>query len=190
MIRGQEDEAEVVDIAVHLARLEGLGVALGQLHPLGAASTLGKDPHHAWQETITPMGPSRFVVAPATLLGVQRVEVGVTLDRGAHLLLSKLHGPLEHFAGAIEGGHFEHEAVQCITKVSRQRLRFLAFGAPASKAPQRAVEPQMRGPSCLLLRTIRPDARSRLDFRLEAGNEERASLVDALEAQSRHRPGP
>ncbi len=90
-----------MDIAIHLARLERLRVPLRQLHPLGAASTLGKDPHHAWQETVAPMGPRRFVVAPVTLLGVHRVKVGIALGRGAHLLLSELQGSLKHFAGAV-----------------------------------------------------------------------------------------
>jgi len=97
---GHEDEAEVVHIAVVLARLERLGIAQRLLEPPGCFRTAGRvplveDPHHAGQKPVAPAGPGGQIVAPAPPVGVHGVEIGLALDEAANLLFGKLQRVFE-----------------------------------------------------------------------------------------------
>ena len=84
-----------MNVAVHFARLERNGVALGLLSPFRVAGAAMENPHHAGQEAVAPVRPGFAVMPPAPLLGVHGVEAGVAFDELADLILCKIEGLFE-----------------------------------------------------------------------------------------------
>ena len=100
VVGGHEDEAEVVDVAVHLSRFEGAGIADGLLPPVAAPGAVGglasgEDPHHAGEEPVAPVCPGFAFVLPAPLAGVHGVEIGVAFDQCPDLLPGEREGIFE-----------------------------------------------------------------------------------------------
>ena len=58
---------------------------LGVLTPLLLVSVLGQQPHHPGMKPGTPVSPALALVPPPPVLGVHGKEIGVSLDRRAHL---------------------------------------------------------------------------------------------------------
>ncbi len=67
-IRVQENETQVVDIAVVLPWLQEPRVVFRGLPPPGVAGSLGDEPHHAGVEPAAPVGPAFAGVLPASVL--------------------------------------------------------------------------------------------------------------------------
>src|SRR5690606_2928865 len=93
--RVQEDEPEVVDIAVMFLVFQEPAVMLGLLPPLVVADPLITEPHQAGVEAGTPVGPQLPLVLPAAVGGVDGEVVGIAVDRGADLLRGQVEGPLQ-----------------------------------------------------------------------------------------------
>ena len=96
VISGHEDEAQIVDVAIMLARCERGGVAHGLLLPVfvsdaGCQVPLVEDPHHSGQKSIAPIGPHLAFVLPFAVGGVHRIEPRMTLHQLAGLLLREPH---------------------------------------------------------------------------------------------------
>ena len=88
----EEDEAEVVDVAIVLAVFQEPRVVLGRPPPPGIAVAASDQPHHPGVEAAAPVGPELAAMLPPAVLGVDREVVGVTLDRRAHLPRGELEG--------------------------------------------------------------------------------------------------
>ncbi len=102
VIRGHEDEAEIVNIAIVLARGERRGVAHGLFQPefvIVSGGSRGarrqapavEDPHHAGKKPVAPVGPYLAFVLPFPFGGVHRIEARMSFDELAHLLLCEPH---------------------------------------------------------------------------------------------------
>ena len=92
-VRIQEDETQVVHVAVKLPVFQQPGVVFGATPPLSVTRSLEEFPHHAGEEAAAPIGPQLAAVMPAAAGRVDRKKVGGTLDRGGHLPLSKIESP-------------------------------------------------------------------------------------------------
>src|ERR1700733_10534458 len=103
VIGGHEDEPQIVNVAIVLARRERRGVAHRLLQPEfvhgspRAVSPSGglvppvEDPHHSGEKSIAPVGPYLTFVLPLAVGRVHRIEARMSLDDLAHLLLRELH---------------------------------------------------------------------------------------------------
>jgi hypothetical protein len=89
-IRVEEDEAQVVDVAVVLPMLQEPRVVLGPLPPRFVAAALVELPHHAGEEAAGPIGPQLPLMKPFSLRRVDRKVVRRALDRRRHLPLGEI----------------------------------------------------------------------------------------------------
>ena len=93
--RVQEDEAQIVNVAVVLAMLQEPGVMLGGPPPLAVAGTIGDEPHHAGVKAPAPVRPELAAMQPASAHGIDREIVGRPFDRTAHLTRGEIECSLQ-----------------------------------------------------------------------------------------------
>ena len=88
-IRVQEDEAQVMHVAIVLPVFQQPGIVFSLLPPNGIATSQMELPHHAGQKTAGPIGPQLALVTPAAIDRVDRKEVGMTLCQRGNLPLGE-----------------------------------------------------------------------------------------------------
>ena len=91
-----EQEAEVMDGAIVLARLDQEAVALGLLAPPGVTRPAGDDPDQAAEEPLGPVGPRLVLDVPAAADRVDRERAGLC----RHESLDLAAGEAERFLGS------------------------------------------------------------------------------------------
>mgnify|MGYP003338122130 CR=1 FL=1 len=104
VVAGEEQEAEIMDVAIVLAGFDGERVLDRLLGPEGAfrgfgLGTLGEHPHHAGQKAIAPVGPGGAIGDPAAIIGGERIESGMFFDQLADLSLRMRERLFEQVTG-------------------------------------------------------------------------------------------
>ena len=94
--RRDEQEAEVVDRAIVLARLDQEAVLLGLLAPPGVTRPAGDDPDQAAEEPFGPIGPRLVLDVPAAADRVDRKRPGLCRHESPDLAA----GEAERFLGS------------------------------------------------------------------------------------------
>jgi hypothetical protein len=94
-IRVEEEETQIVNVAVVLAMLEQSGVMLGGPLPPALAGSTGNEPHHAGVKPPAPIRPELAAMQPASAHGIDREVVGGALDRQAHLACGEVERLLQ-----------------------------------------------------------------------------------------------
>ena len=89
----QEDEAQVVHVAVVLAVFEQPAVMLGPLAPGGIGPAADELPHHPGEESAGPIGPQFALVMPTPAGRVDRKIVGRSLRSWRRLAARQNPGP-------------------------------------------------------------------------------------------------
>src|ERR687898_1426366 len=62
----------------------------GSLAPVLIPGASGEDPHHAAEESLTPIRPCLAAVLPLAVFGIQREEIGIIGDQRLNLSLREL----------------------------------------------------------------------------------------------------
>ncbi len=94
-VRGQEEEAEVMDVAIEPARLQWPRVVFRQRAPLGLAGLLVQEPKDAGKKAFAPGRPTLAFAVPAPLHGVHRRVARVSRDNAASLARGELQRPVQ-----------------------------------------------------------------------------------------------